>query len=524
MPLPPDLLELPGSARRTPPGAQRIGPANPEEVVEVTLLLRGDPRRASLPSLEELAQRPLARQTRLSRETFSTTYGAREDDLAAVATVARAYGLRPTATDLGRRTVRLAGPVRALSATFGVDLARYRHPGGSFRGREGPLRIPAELHERVLGAFGLDNRPQAKTHFRVRPASAAGAPSYTPLEVAAAYAFPAGTDGTGQCIGLIELGGGYRPSDLAQYFQELGVPAPTVTDVSVDGGSNAPTGSAAGPDGEVELDLEVAGSLAPGARLAVYFAPNTDRGFLDALSTAVHDSTRRPTVISVSWGGAESSWTAQSRAAFESVILDAANLGVTIAAAAGDDGADDGGTGTGLAVDFPASSPGVIACGGTRLVLSGATILSEVVWNDLAAGEGATGGGVSASIPRPAYQSAAGVPSGPGGFAGRGVPDVAADADPRTGYQVLVDGTSTVIGGTSAVAPLWAALLARLNQSLGTPVGFVNPQLYGARASGTFRDIVSGANGGYSAGPGWDPCTGLGTPNGTALLLSLRTA
>jgi len=136
--------------------------------------------------------------------------------------------------------------------------------------------------------------------------------------------------------------------------------------------------------------------------------------------------------------------------------------------------------------------------------------------------EGATGGGVSQLFRLPAFQQSAKVPKAPDGFVGRGVPDVAGDADPQTGYNVVVDGQSTVIGGTSAVAPLWAGLLALINQSLGTNVGYVNPLLYGAKAEAAFHDITSGNNGSYRAGPGWDACTGLGSPNGAALLTALK--
>jgi kumamolisin len=518
------LVELAGSERRTPPGSRRTGPLDPNVMGAVSVLLRRDSRRGSPPSLEEWGRRSLASRSHFSREEFAAAFGAREDDLAVVAAFATSHGLRIITEDRARRTVRLGGPLTALSKAFGTELHQYEQPGGSFRGRVGAIRLPPDLRDRVVGVFGLDDRPQAKTHFRARPASASNAPSYTPLQVAAAYAFPSGTDGTGQCIGLIELGGGFRTGDLTQYFQGLGVAGPTVTSVSIDGGSNAPTGSPNGPDGEVELDLEVAGALAPGSRLAVYFAPNTDQGFLDALSTAVHDTTNRPTVISVSWGGPESSWTAQAIAAFEAVFEDAASLGVTVLVAAGDDGADDGGPGTGLSVDFPASSPGVIACGGTRLTLTGSTISTETVWNELAGGEGATGGGVSETFPLPSYQTGSHVPPAPNGFVGRGLPDVAGDADPTTGYQVLVDGSPTVIGGTSAVAPLWAALVARLNQAIGKPVGYLNPALYAPGAAATFHDIVVGGNGGYHAGPGWNACTGLGTPDGVALLQALQGA
>jgi kumamolisin len=253
----------------------------------------------------------------------------------------------------------------------------------------------------------------------------------------------------------------------------------------------------------------------------VYFAPNTDAGFLDAVSSAIHAAAPAPSVVSISWGGPESSWTAQARQALDALFQDAAALGVTVITAAGDGGATDGPATGPLTVDFPSSSPNVLACGGTRLNLYGSGIGSETVWNDLAEGGGATGGGVSQAFPRPTFQSDASVPPAPNGFVGRGVPDVAGDADPGTGYAVLVDGSNTVIGGTSAVAPLWAGLIARINQARNRPLGFANPVLYPAPVSETFNDVTSGTNGGYSAGPGWDPCTGWGSPDGARLLAAL---
>ena len=443
-----------------------------------------------------------------------------DDDVGAIRTFARAHDLRIARVDGSARVVRLAGTVGDLARAFGTRLHRYVGAHGSYRGREGPLLIPSELRGIVVAVLGLDDRPQARSQVLPRPARAAAAPSYTPPQLAAAYQFPAGSDGTGQCVGLIELGGGFATGDLATYFGSLGLAPPAVTVVGVDGASNAPTGSSNGPDAEVELDLEVVGSVAPGARIVAYFAPNTDQGFLDAVLAAVHDTTNQPNVISISWGGPEETWTAQARSAFESAFEDAATMGITILVAAGDQGATDGSTSGALEVDFPASAPGAIGCGGTTLTLAGSTIASETTWNELANGEGATGGGVSEAFALPSFQNGAGVPTAPNGFVGRGVPDVAADADPATGYAVFVDGQSTVLGGTSAVAPLWAALFARLNQLLGVPLGFVAPRLYGAENA--FRDITTGNNDGYSAGPGWDPCTGQGTPNGTALLAALK--
>jgi kumamolisin len=287
--------------------------------------------------------------------------------------------------------------------------------------------------------------------------------------------------------------------------------------VSVDGGANQPGGDA---DAEVMLDIEVVGSIAPGALIAVYFAPNTTAGFLDAITTAVHDSQRNPSVVSISWGQAEDApqgWTEQDRNAYDQAFQDAAALGVTVCTAAGDDGSNDN-VGDGQAhVDFPSASPWVLSCGGTRLQSSGQTITSEVTWNESSGG--ATGGGVSRFFAKPDYQANAGVPNQVDtNQPGRGVPDVAGNADPQTGYQVRVNGQDTVVGGTSAVAPLYAALIARINQKIGRRAGFANAKLY---AHDQQRDITEGDNGAYSADAGWDACTGLGSPNGAEVLAAL---
>ncbi len=514
-------MPLLGSERAPVPGARAIGESIPEATITITLLLRRRSDVAPIPSLEELGRTVTGDREPLSREVFSSRHGAHPDDLRAVRDFASARRFLIESESVGGRTVRVAGPISEVARAFGVSLKRWAYPGGSYRGRVGPVVLPPELEPIVVGVFGLDDRPQARPHFRRHGTAAATDASYTPPEVASAYGFPPGTDGAGTTVGILELGGGYRPRDLTDYFETLGLPVPEIVAVSVDGGQNAPTGSPDGPDGEVELDIEVAGSVAPGARIVVYFAPNTDQGFLDGLTTAFHDTTYRPAVVSISWGGPEDTWTAQGRSAMNAACEDAATMGITVLAASGDQGATDG-SGGALTVDFPASSPFATGCGGTRLVVANGRVASETVWNAEAIGEGATGGGVSEVFARPTFQSSASVPPAPNGFAGRGVPDVAGDADPATGYSVEVDGLRTVIGGTSAVAPLWAGLVARLAQSLGRPLGYLNPWLYRPAEAATFRDITSGNNGGYSAGPGWDPCTGLGSPSGAKLLAALR--
>jgi kumamolisin len=520
-----DRVELKGSTRPALPGAQDVGPADPKQQIEVSVVLRRRSKGAPVPSAAQAGTRPPKERKHLTREEFAKLHGASPAVIQKVHAFAKEYGLTVGSEDAASRTVKLQGTVGAFNNAFGVELRHATHASGIYRTRTGALTIPAELEPIIEGVFGLDNRPQAKAHFRIRKSAARQAgttSSYSPLQVAQAYRFPANATGIGQSIALIELGGGYHASDLDAFFKSLGISTPKVTAVSVDGAANSPTGDPRGADGEVELDIEVAGAIAPGAQVAVYFAPNTDQGFIDAITTAVHDATLKPSIISISWGGPESSWTAQSRNTLNTACEDASSMGVTILAAAGDDGASDGGRSGTKNVDFPASSPYVLGCGGTTLMLSGSSIGSEQAWNELSGNEGATGGGVSEVFGLPAFQQSAKVPAAPNGFAGRGVPDVAGDADPETGYDVLVDGQQTVIGGTSAVAPLWAGLLARINQLLGANVGYVNPLLYTAKAEATFHDITAGNNGGYSAGAGWDACTGLGTPNGTALLNVLK--
>jgi kumamolisin len=552
-----------GSEKRPLRNAKVIGRVDPDKRIEITVILRprsADARAAA--RAKAAGDQPPGQRTYLTREQFAAACGADPADVAKVEAFAQAHNLTVVEASLAKRTLRLAGTVKDLCAAFQPTLRRARVGTRVVRERTGGTSVPKELAQIVVAVLGFDTRPVARPHHRMlqgaRTRGATASPasrraprnaadgSFTPLQVARLYDFPAGLDGGGQCIAIIELndfdqdlkptGTGFSSADLKRYFASLKLPAPHVTAVAVasDGsaGANVP-GPDPNADGEVMLDIEVAGAVAPKAKIAVYFALNTDNGFIAAVNTALHDTVRRPSVISISWGSPEDLNTAQSLDAFNQILQDAATLGVTVCCAAGDAGSSD--TSDPRArdgkphVDFPASSPFSLACGGTRLLGADATIRSEVVWNESG---GATGGGVSNFFARPAYQGKAKVPKSPQGKTGRGVPDVAGDAAPSTGYQVLlVGGTRAVIGGTSAVAPLWAGLVARFNQKLagaGKPVaGFLNPLLYGlAAGSGALRDIVSGDNdleglGKYRARAGWDACTGLGTPDGAKLLAAL---
>jgi kumamolisin len=511
-----ERVQVPGSERTLHPGHVRVGDVDRTGNVDVTVYLS---HRVAPDWIDEEARRPPSSRKRISREEWGQAHGARADDVNAISRFAEAHGLAVGRTDEGRRQVKLMGAAGSVADAFEANFEGMYAPsqdGPSYRARSGPLTVPAELGDAVTGVFGLDDRPVARPQIRF---AQAGAVAYTPPEVAKAYGFPTGVDGSGETVGIIELGGGYRESDLTTYFDSLGLAPPAVTAVGVDGGSNSP-GTDTNADGEVMLDIEMVGAIAPAAGIVVYFAPNTDQGFIDAVSQAVHDTAHKVSVVSISWGGSEDSWTAQARAQMETILTDAGGLGVTVTVAAGDNGSSDGSTDGSAHVDFPASAPHALACGGTTLQISGATISSETVWDTTS--NGATGGGVSDVFAPPGYQSSAKVPgNADSGKAGRGVPDVAGDANPQTGYTIRVDGTDETIGGTSAVAPLWAGLTALLNQSLGAPLGFAQARLYALLGSPAFHDITAGANGAYSAGPGWDACTGLGSPSGQTLARQL---
>ncbi len=509
---------LTGSDRTVLAGSQHVGEADANERVEAHLILRRGDEAAFQHHLKSVCDIDDATAP-MTRESYAKQFGAAQVDIDRVKAFAAQQHLQVVREDACTRTVVLAGTVKQFNDLFSTSLQRYHHPAGEFRGRTGPLHLPAELDSIVTAVLGLDNRPQANAH-RMRPQTKA-ATSYTPLDLAALYDFPNG-DGTGQCIGIVELGGGFNASDLQAYFTSLGIASPEVVAVPVDGTQNAPTNDPNGPDGEVMLDIEIAGALAPKARIAVYFAPNTDAGFVAGLNAAISDQTNRPSVVSISWGSPESNWTAQSITTLDDALQHAAAVGVTVCVASGDNGSSDGVNDGAAHVDFPASSPYSLACGGTRLSGSGSTIESETVWNDGATG-GAGGGGVSAHFALPTWQNGLSVKSTEGtqsALTKRGVPDVAGNADPQSGYRIRVDGQDTVVGGTSAVAPLWAGLIARINGA-GTgagkaALGYLNPRLYSSHPS-VCRDILTGNNGAFQASQGWDACTGLGSPDGKKL-------
>lgn len=358
-----------------------------------------------------------------------------------------------------------------------------------------------KLRKKVPGIkpdFKLRKKPSG-----IAPAAAPAPPTWSVPDLCAAYKWPSSMPGGG-VVAIVELGGGWLQSDIDSFFQSLGEPVPQIADVSVDGTQNSPGQGNA--DIEVALDIEVAA--------AAYFAATGQPAIIriywsqdiaSAVQSAANDGCD---VCSISWGADEANWGETAAMQMESTAAAATAAGMAVFAASGDNDSSDGGS-TPANVDVPSSCPHAVGCGGTHK-----TATAETVWNDNPGktnGEG-TGGGYSTIFPVQAFQI--GAPPAPAKTKfgkGRMVPDVAADADPNTGYNIFVQGSETVVGGTSAVAPLYAGLFA----SFGKKPGFVTPTLW--LHPSAFADITSGSNGFYSAAVGPDPCSGLGAPLGNAI-------
>ncbi|HXB44223.1 MAG TPA: S53 family peptidase, partial [Puia sp.] len=366
------------------PVAKKLSKTDGKELMNISIKLR--PKQA----LPDLLDPAVFREfTPITQQELTDKYGSSDTDIKIVHSFAHHAGLSIVKTDAGKKTIELRGTASQMEDAFKVSLSNYKGPkGASFRGRKGNIKIPKELEGIVEGVFGLDTRAIAKPKFKtIKNAKAkkvnkqSAAAPYLPTDIANIYNFPQNATGKNQTIAIIELGGGYTITDLASYFNKLKVNTPNVVAISVDGGSNNPT-SANSADGEVMLDIEVAGGIAPNATIVVYFATNTDKAFLDAITEAVQSTTYKPSVISISWGSAEGTaggWTPSSLKAFNDAFQSAAALGITVCAAAGDNGSNDNVNDKKVHVDFPASSPYVLACGGTLLSTNGNNIVDEVV-------------------------------------------------------------------------------------------------------------------------------------------------
>jgi kumamolisin len=540
-------IPLKGSEHHHPAKHKTLNPTASHETVTVTMILRRKPGGPKMRGLEDFAARQGAANAASTHAKYVSDHGADPKELEQVAAFAQSHGLKIVESSQGRRSVVVNGTVAAINKAFDVTLHDYDSPRGKYRGHEGSVGLPHALADIVEAVSGLDNRQVPARHYaaRHRPAVSLDPPNAKPLtppQVAQLYSFPAG-NGAGQTIGIYEMqtqegSAGYTAEDLALTIQAMGggLMPPTPIDVAVDG-----VGNAGVSDGETVLDITVSSAIAQGAKIAVYFTGGTTQNILHTLQRMIHPGSGDPvpTVISISYGWGPDdedvdSFSATEYTQIDQLFQDAANLGITVLVSSGDSGAFIETKGQAQA-SFPAGDPWVLACGGTTIGNVNGSTFTEFVWNDTwQGGSGATGGGVSARYPVPSYQSSVEVPKRNGaGTSGRGLPDIAGNASVNSGYPLYLAGQSSgPIGGTSAVAPLYAGLVAVMNGNLGVSVGFINPTLYSLGA-GAFNN-VSGPPGpannsfdgttGYPASAGWNASTGLGSVNGTALQNGLKAA
>lgn len=582
---------------------KRIGSVNDVEPIEVTVKLRRKSEEG-LPTLDEFVAGKRAHG--ITRQILADRYGATQQDVAAVQDWATKNKLSVTRFDLARRHVHLVGSAGAMQQAFGVKLSVYEHARTKtqFRCPENDIQVPESLEPIITGVFGLNDMPVVVRHSTRtvgRKAAVKSDPkqqfpgSFYPNEVAKLYNFPP-TQGEGQRVAILEFGGGFDPSVLNDYFtKNIGLATPpTVNGISI---LNTKIQVDRDVTGEVYLDIEVVGSMAPKAAMDVFFAPWTANGYVNAIDQAIHNDDYA--ALSISYGidedlrGATNNpaWPMLNKAVDEA-FRDGTAIGLPIFVSTGDQGSSSlrGALQNGDEItvystkahaSYPSTSPYATAVGGTQLYATDSTALQEVVWNEMGhvlEGEfqsgqsssiqkgkyyigGATGGGVSDRyLTVPSYQTAAGIhlqSSNKPPASGRMVPDVAGNAGSSTGYLVSQPPgspyTVAPVGGTSASAPMWAALMACVREALSTamngkvPVFFFNDFVYASGATAAFRDIVGGreftydsdgapvigaftpvgnnnstATDGYNAQKGYDLCTGWGTPNGVELLGQLE--
>ncbi len=439
----------------------------------------------------------------VDRKTLARETAADPEDVEALRRYGERFGL--SIAESHWRSVVVKGPVEQLIRAFGASVAIFEDADGRrFRHRSDALYAPPDVAAIVQGIFGLHQWPRSRKLGTLQRHT-------TPLlarDVAARYQFPDGR-GHGQTIGVVQLRGIFKPDDFDQCMRAQGL-APVHPIVKRVDDAAVAHEIATTKDLEAALDVQLIASLAPEARIVVYEAPDDERGFLDAVRDAIFDEEYAPSVLSISYGWPEQLWTPAALHILDELFAAAALMGVTICCSSGDNGAevDDNGK---PHVVAPASIPFAVACGATIIQDGG---LEEQTWEK-------TGGGFSERFDVPQWQGAARSSAMQYGMQpGRGVPDVAAQQLP--GYYVVMEGAELAMGGTSAVAPVWSALIARINEQIGVPAGSFLPILYEQSGEKIFREVTSGGNGRFQAGAGWNPCTGLGTPIGIAIAERLR--
>ena len=559
---------LKGSARRRSPSVEFLGVADPRETFTVTIVLRRRPDGAPIPNHDFFLNTPPHHRQRMPESEFAALYGASDEDIARITHFVTTHHLSVVQTHAARRTVIASGIVSSMETCFGVKLGHFerqiaRHPNEpeteTYRGYHGSIHIPNDLVGIVVGVFGLDNRTIAVRNRVVHDCADDAKDGFEPLtvpQVTKLYSFP-GWPGCAyrQTIAIVSHGG-YKTGDIEKYFEDLDLPAPTIKNVCVN--KENEDGLSAKDRMETTMDICIAGSAAVGAAVAVYFSYGDSQSWLNLIKRVIFPHRDDPfcSILSSSYhlyaGDDDQDSDGDNwMDALDSSYQDAAIQAITVCHSSGDYGSWSRINDDKAHVHFPGSDPWVLTVGGTAISNSNDSDNSytETVWNQ---GTGATGGGISAYFPLPNYQICADVPPSLNGSSqtGRGVPDVAANADSRSGYWIpLLEADDETYkchkaAGTSAAAPLWAGLIAQINGLLemqvglinrppirGWSVGFINPALYRLGPS-AFNNIdgsvpptdnqIDGKVAGYPAQSGWDGCTGLGSINGAALLYGLE--
>ncbi|MBX9688493.1 MAG: S53 family peptidase [Candidatus Obscuribacterales bacterium] len=499
------------------PEKGKIGPSDPEKEISATIVVRS---RAS----DEEFNQTLAKIARheikaLSDSEYNAKFAADPQAMARVLKFAADNGLSAAELDSNSGRVLLKGKVKNFKEAFKVKLDDYKGPLGVTRERSGLISVPKNLANDIEGVFGLESKSLAHSNvvrrdpegglFRPRISGA-----YMPSDVADAYQFPHESKEAGQGVAILEFGGGIDLKDNAAYYAAHGLKVPEINIVGINGAKPKLGGAA---DDEVALDSQILGVVAPDAKQMLIFAANSEQGFVDAVTRAsfTKEGETPNSAISISWGAPESAWTRQAIENLNLAFKKAALKGISVFAATGDTGAKN--STSRFTADYPASDPFVTGTGGSELSISQSGD-KEIAWNN-------GGGGISEINKIPDFQAELKLPenANKNDIRGRGVPDIAGNANPAHGYRIRVRGQEAIMGGTSSVAPLYAGLVLRLNSALGERVGYLNPYLYKNGNSGIFRDITSGNNEGYDAGPGWDAVTGWGSINGSKLLESLKS-
>jgi kumamolisin len=531
-----------------PKDAVKIGPLRPSHKITFTVVLSS---KAALPSIHSAgsAHRYDSRM-HLTHDELRQKHGAIPAGVKLVESFARWHRLNITEMAAHRRSIQLSGRAEDVAKAFKTSFAEFELNGHRFYAPVQPPVAPRKWSGAVDFVLGLHNskhslpRRHSAVHSQAVKASL--------HDLARAYTFPWGLDGTGQTVGIIEFGGGFYSEDIVDLCTRLGTAAPRITVVTLGKGANRPASRgdvheflevvngnlhlaakaeqsdsflSAQSTAEVTMDIEIVAALAHAAHIVVYFASGEEQGLYHAIGSAVHDEKHRPDILSISWSMPEPTLSRSEMAAIEGVLHEAAHLGITVCASSGDAGALNGSDDGKPSVNYPASSPNCLACGGTSRRVDTAGAHEEIVWNTTHCGvKGASGGGISERFRLPTWQKEAHIPIGSGGNKGRGVPDVAGLADPRYGCELLIAGYTFASAGTSAVAPMWAALIARLNQARSRRCGHLHHALYqfGKERTAALHPVIKGNNGLYRAGEGWNACTGYGTPRGDELLKFLH--